>query len=266
MIENQERYGDAIFSRQHASEDDRLSALAEALDTATVDRLARLQPQGKWTCLDIGAGLGTISYWLAKHNPGGQVVALDLDTSYLHQPNRPENLEILQRDVTRTDFPEAGFDLIHARWVFSHLADRDTVLARVVSWLKPGGWLYIEDLADFPIHSSPDDRYRKVSVALCSAVQRRIGTSLEWARAFPRPLWSLGLTDVRADAFVPIVGGDSPMSRFWRHSTDQLADDLRDDFDVSTDDLDYLRTKMRAVDFADFSLASIATWGRRGTP
>lgn len=263
MLEERQRYGDQIFSRRHSTEEVRLAALAEALDGTTIDRLTRLPSRPDWRCLDIGAGLGTVSRWLAERHPAGQVVATDLDTGYLDQPARPSNLEILRHDVTEEDFPQASFDFIHSRWVFSHLSDRDRVLARVVRWLKPGGWIFLEDLTDFPLHSSPHKRYRTTSLALCAAVRRRIGTDLVWACTFPEPLRSLGLSGVRAGVHVPVVGGDSPMSRFWHLSADQLADDLRCEFGVGEDDLDHLRAKMRSDDFSDFSLGSAAMWGQR---
>jgi SAM-dependent methyltransferase len=65
------------------------------------------------------------------------------------------NLDILRHDVTRDEFPEGSFDLVHVRAVLMHLPDRMAVLRRMVSRLAPGGWLLAEDcdfgmwLADF---------------------------------------------------------------------------------------------------------------------
>ncbi len=45
----------------------------------------------------------------------------------------------------RDDLPTAQFDLIHARLVLIHIPAREAVLERLVTALRPGGWLVIED-------------------------------------------------------------------------------------------------------------------------
>jgi 2-polyprenyl-3-methyl-5-hydroxy-6-metoxy-1,4-benzoquinol methylase len=45
---------------------------------------------------------------------------------------------------------EGKFDLIHARLVLVHFAERDSVLRKLVAALKPGGWLVDEE---FDSHS-----------------------------------------------------------------------------------------------------------------
>lgn len=41
--------------------------------------------------------------------------------------------------------PEAAFDLVHARLVLMHLPEREQALARMISALKPAGWLIDEE-------------------------------------------------------------------------------------------------------------------------
>ena len=255
-----EGYGERVFSHGGDTELDRLRALAGALDEGSFRRLARLPLREDWRCLDIGAGLGTVTRWLAGRCPRGRVVAADRDTRLLSAQDGP--WETTEMDVTRDDFPDGSFDLIHARWLFAHLPSRAAVLGRVVRWLAPGGWLVIEDLARFPLESSPHPVYRKVSLAICAAVISRIGTDPAWARTFPAPLRALGLTDLGTETLLPQVG-PTPMGRFWRRSGEQLATDLRDDFDVTDAELAEFVELAESPDFTDLCLATVAAWGRR---
>ncbi|MEV0622647.1 class I SAM-dependent methyltransferase [Nonomuraea sp. NPDC050404] len=126
-----ERYGDHLFAHGADGERDRLAALAQALDDDTAQWLGRLPIQPHWRCLDIGAGLGGTAAWLAERCPRGSVVATDIDLTHLAPAAEHGTWQALRHDVTRDDFPPAGFELIHARWVLSHLRERDAVLARM---------------------------------------------------------------------------------------------------------------------------------------
>ncbi|SMD27050.1 class I SAM-dependent methyltransferase [Kibdelosporangium aridum] len=257
-----ERYGERMFSHGHDAELDRLHGLAGALDDGSFRRLARLPIREDWRCLDIGAGLGTVTRWLARRCPRGRVVAMDRDIRLLSVLDDRTGWEAVESDVTREDFPAGGFDLIHARWLFAHLPSRDAVLERVVRWLAPGGWLVIEDLARFPLESSPHPLYRKVSLAICDAVINRIGTDPAWARTFPAPLRPLGLTDLGSETSLPAVG-PTPMGRFWRRSGEQLAADLTGQLGITEAELAEFGELVESPDFHDLCLATVAAWGRR---
>jgi hypothetical protein len=65
--------------------------------------------------------------------------------------------EVLRHDVAAERAPAAGFDLVHARLVVMHLADRGAALAAMTGALRPGGWLLLEDadLSLQPLASTP---------------------------------------------------------------------------------------------------------------
>ncbi|POX64432.1 hypothetical protein C3492_05150 [Streptomyces sp. Ru62] len=134
-----EVYGEHVFSHLRPDEAERLEALAGALDENTFRRLERLPLREDWHCLEIGAGLGTTARWLAARCSRGRVVATDIDTRLFPDTGSRNGWEVREHDVTRDEFPAGSFDLVHARWVFSHLRSRDADLVRVVRWLKPGG-------------------------------------------------------------------------------------------------------------------------------
>lgn len=239
-----------------------LTALREELDPNSKRRLAALDPKPDWRCLEIGAGSGTISQWLAERCPDGKVVATDIDLTSLSEPAAP-NLEIIRHDVTTDDFPEGSFDLIYARYVFSHLRSREADLARVVSWLAPGGWLLLEEPAKFPIESAQDSAYREVSLATLGIYKEQVGTDLDWPRTFPAPLAAAGLENLGLDGTLSLVGASRPMGCFWGEAIKGWGP-IVVAAGASTEELvAKAASRMYQEDFWDLGLATMAAWGQR---
>ena len=98
-----------------------------------------------WRCLDAGAGTGSLASALASVvSPAGSVVALDIDTRFL-DPLASSHLHVIQSDMTQDALPTGDFDLVHARLLLEHLAQRDIILTALVRATRPGGWVLIED-------------------------------------------------------------------------------------------------------------------------
>jgi SAM-dependent methyltransferase len=148
------RYGEHGFSPDSPAESQRLAALAEACDPATTSVLASLPIAPGGSCLEIGAGLGSIALWIADNLAPRQVVATGLDTQALSRLHHPA-LRVVRHDARADPFPAGSFDLIVARNVLCHLPDRQDVLARAIGWLATGGWILIEDPAFFPANPRP---------------------------------------------------------------------------------------------------------------
>ncbi|KAG6864237.1 hypothetical protein C0993_009171 [Termitomyces sp. T159_Od127] len=56
-------------------------------------------------------------------------------------------MQFLQLDVrNKLPFEPESFDIIHARFIFMHLPNWQKVLENIISLLKPGGWLWIEEV------------------------------------------------------------------------------------------------------------------------
>lgn len=129
-------YNSGMLSNDADRERDRLAAIQRNVDTFTTGLLDGLGIEPSWNCLELGAGAGSIAYWLAGRCPDGRVVGVDLDTRHL-DAGRAANLEIQEADITREDYAPGSFDLIHARYLFCHLPERDEMIARATRWLSP---------------------------------------------------------------------------------------------------------------------------------
>jgi ubiquinone/menaquinone biosynthesis C-methylase UbiE len=115
----------------------------EALEAAGVSR--------GWRCLEIGAGGGDITRWLARRVlPSGAVIAVDLETHWL-EPLRQEGVDVRRGDFGQLDLERASFDLIVAQMLLLHLPDPAEACRRFVELSAPGGQIVIHDVDFTPL-------------------------------------------------------------------------------------------------------------------
>jgi hypothetical protein len=94
----------------------RLAGLEAALDPGTRAHLLRLGVGPGSRCLEIGAGGGSVAFWLAERvAPGGTVVATDLETDFLEsEATGHPRLEVLRHDIMAAALP-TGFEVLGHR-------------------------------------------------------------------------------------------------------------------------------------------------------
>jgi hypothetical protein len=123
------------------------ATLGELFDVTTFRHLEALGLRAGWRCWEVGAGGPTVPTGLADWvGPTGQVLATDIDVSALEEAPEP-GFEILRHDVAAEPAPRSGLDLVHARLVLMHVADRDAALTAMAA----AGRL---DLATFTVVSA----------------------------------------------------------------------------------------------------------------
>jgi ubiquinone/menaquinone biosynthesis C-methylase UbiE len=255
-------YGTGVFEHASPSEDERLSLIEEEQDPYTTARIEALGIAEDWHCLEIGAGKGSMAYWLADRCPQGRVVATDLDTSLLSVTGRP-SLEILHHDVSQDDFPPESFHLIHARAVLTHAPEPERVCARMARWLRSGGWLLLTDPASFTVESSPHALMRKAGAASTAVMRKMVGTDPNWARSYPAPLVAAGLVDVDAESRLRMMQGGTREARMFELMLAQIGPHMAATGLITEDEITGLRAQLLSPDFFDFPPAVVRAWGRR---
>lgn len=185
------------LNRGKASPLDQVQLFESKYDPGTRGIIEGLPLERSWRCLEIGAGGGSVSGWLAGQADLGTVLAVDIDTAHLDtvHPDPAPNLTIRQADITGADFPPGSFDLVVARAVFEHLPQPAAVLERAVNWLAPGGWLVVEDFYYLPPEDSPSPVGRTLLEGYLGRMRAQ-GADLWWGRRLPATLASAGLTSV----------------------------------------------------------------------
>lgn len=257
-----DRYSSGVLSHDVPTELHRLRLMEQVLDPVSTEILGGRELPETARCLELGAGAGSVARWMADRFPGGQVTAVDIDVRYLDAGWAP-NLEVHQGDVRTLAFPEGSFDLIHARTLLMHLPDREEIIARAASWLAPGGWLVLEDVAMFPADSSPNPAWQQVLNAVNALIAGQ-GGDLAWSRRRqPAVLADAGLGELGLSVKVFTVGDGGPGDRFWRAFLDQLSPALTGRGLLTEADLDAALTLLDDPRFVDTAEAMIGAWGRR---
>jgi SAM-dependent methyltransferase len=223
------RSEDYTFNNAGSQTSGRLSALATVFDPGSKRHLTEVGTMSGWHCLEIGGGTGTIANWLCgRVGPSGNVLVTDIDTRFLDRINRP-NLEVRKHDVTRDPLPEEAFDLVHTRLVLGHLPTRDAVLARLVTALKPGGWIVAEEFDSFSLRPDPWISSYETALKTSGAMQgvlARHGVDLYYGRRLPGRLLDLGLLNVSGEGRLFMYQGSSVAADLLQLGFRQLLEEM----------------------------------------
>jgi SAM-dependent methyltransferase len=218
-----------IFDNAAVQAATRLSALAAIFDPGTVRHLTEMGVTEGWTCLEIGAGGGTIANWLCDSvGPEGHVVATDIDTHFLKSLDKA-NLEARPHNIASDPLPEAAFDLVHVRLVLVHLPERDRILGRIVSALKPGGWLLAEEFDSLSLQADPAINSTEMPIKALSAMEQLMahrGVDSLYGRRLAARVRSLGLVGMVAEARLFMWEGRSTGVDLLRASFEQVRDEM----------------------------------------
>jgi trans-aconitate methyltransferase len=261
------RYGVDVLGGASEAERRRLAAMGEVNDPTTRTLLGSLGVTAGWTCWEVGAGAGTVATWLADQvaAEGGSVLATDIDDAALAvaSPAAKPGLTVQRHDVVHDPLPDIRFDLIHARFVLEHLREREEVLDRLVSALAPGGVIVVESLARGFTDSSPHAPFREAMTGLEQVLAATIGTDCTWARNFPACFLARNLTDLGAQVHIPSTGGRNASATCWALTLQQLRPRILEQDLATAEALDAADQLLSDPTFFDFTLSSIAGWGRR---
>jgi hypothetical protein len=204
--------GGYLLDNQQAEAGIRFDALSRLFNASTFRHIDALGVTAGWRCWEVGAGGPGVPSWLAgRVGPGGHVLATDIDVTWM-TGHTDAGYEVRRHDVGVEPPPGQGFDLVHARLVLLHVPQRVAALVAMVSALRPGGWLLVEEADPMlqPLvcldESGPSERLANKLKRDFRTLMARRGADLSYGRTLPRLLRDAGLLDVEADAFFPITG------------------------------------------------------------
>jgi SAM-dependent methyltransferase len=230
-------------------------------DPYTRQIIENLPIEPTWRCADLGAGAGSMAYWLAERAERGSVLAVDIDTDRLAR-DRAANLTVRQLDLATARLPDKQFDLILARAVLSNLPDPDEALAHAISRLAPGGWIVIEDFYFLPPEDSATEVNRAVTTAYVSAFKLH-GVDARWIRRVPARLAQAGLEGVttRVRPLGPGQGADE--NELMRARLQFQGQPLVDAGLVSAELVAEFVENLDRPESQDVATLQFSIWGRR---
>jgi SAM-dependent methyltransferase len=151
-----------------STERDRLLSQAAQYEPATNWLLDQIGVQPGWRTADIGCGpIGILNLLSQRVGPRGKVVGLEREPRFVEMA-RAEivkrglgNVTIVQADGLNTGLEKSSFDLVHERLVLINVSAREAFLTEMLSLLRPGGTVALEDVDNVswlcqPAHPSWD--------------------------------------------------------------------------------------------------------------
>ncbi len=139
---------DYLYKNDFKQAEKRLEYLEKIEDPYTYEFISKLNLKKGSTCLELGAGRGSV----AKHlcdivGKNGLVRAVDIDTRFLNRFSLSQLL-ITDKNIEDIEFNTNEYDFIHARHILLHIKRFDKILEALYNALKPNGWILIEE-SDF---------------------------------------------------------------------------------------------------------------------
>jgi len=259
-----------VFDQAWQKERDRLGALESLFEHSSRRLLTGLGLGAGMRCLEVGCGAGGTAGWMADQvGDTGHVLATDLDTRFLDGHGRA-NLDVRTHDIATDELADEAFDLVHARAVLEHIPDRDDVLRRLASALRPGGRLLIEDV-DFGGPTAAALAHYVSPAAGVAAVERiflavatvfaAVGADAAYGRRLPKALVDAGLVDVSAEVHAPVVAGGT--ENWSRGTVEQLADRLVGTGLTSPADIEWFLGATAQPSTHYLLPLMVSAWGRR---
>jgi hypothetical protein len=217
-----------------------------------------------WRCLEVGGGGGSIAKWLlSRCGDYGRIVVTDIDVSHMAGLQDPK-LEVDEHDIVTDPVPEDVFHMAHERLVLGDLVERDVGLQKMITTIRPGGMLVIEELDRATLAPAAGDEaavalFNKVINALRETMRSK-GLDPDYGRQIYRRALELGLTNPMARGGSVVQSGGSPAAAALKLDVGGRRDALLASGSVSSEDLSTFDALLDDESFAFMSATMIMTW------
>ena len=256
-----------LFDNRAPEAEQRFDTLAALFNPVTFRHLDKLGISAGWRCWEVGVGGPSVACWLSDRvGASGQVMATDIDVTWVQRPIA-DNVDVLRHDVATDDPPAGPFDLVHERLVLIHVSGREAALDRMISALRPGGWILLEDFdPNMQPYACPDAHgpeqllANRIRAGMRALLAER-GADLDFGRRLPRLLRAAGLADVAADAYLPIAS--RAVSALDEANVRQTREQLIAAGHATSDEVEAHLTALRAGTLDIATPPLISAWGRK---
>ncbi len=201
MGEGQTISPDGYVHARDAEEYLRLRNQAAMWQGATEAFLDKIGLRPGMSCLDVGAGPGSVMRLMADRvGPGGKVTGLEIDGKLGAQALAALKMEggadfrIVEANMTEADAVEgAPFDLTYCRLFLMHMQDPVAALEKMLAWTKPGGVVAAQEFDFGAIAIEPLCQAMGEFNRLFEGVFRGHGRNLRAGRQLPAQFEAAGI-------------------------------------------------------------------------
>jgi ubiquinone/menaquinone biosynthesis C-methylase UbiE len=188
---------------------ERLRILSRVMRPTSLALLQRAGLQAGVNVLEIGCGGGDLAFDIARIvGAGARVLGTDIDQTKLDLATR----EAAELNLTNVEFqlgnisesaPAADFDLVHTRFVLTHLTNPALALKHIRGVLRPGGTIVVEDIDFNGYFCYPDCPALWRYVQLYTETTRRRGVDANIGPRLPSLLVEAGFENIQVNVVQP---------------------------------------------------------------
>jgi SAM-dependent methyltransferase len=184
------------------TEQQRLVAQAQGLEGPTRWMLDRIDLKRGLRAVDVGCGpIGIMNLLSERVGADGIVIGVEREPRFFDMARAEQrkrnlsNVELVNADALNTRLDKNSYDFVHERLVLINipLATQQTILKEMLSILKPGGTIAIQEFDYVSFACDPDHpSWNLLFNTWCDAFHAASGGNLFIGRSLARLLWSAG--------------------------------------------------------------------------
>ena len=210
---------------------ERLRVLSRVMQPTTHALLERAGLRPAMACLEIGCGSGDLAFDMAHMvGPFGKVLGTDIDETKILLARSEaaslglENVEFQFSDISK-EHPHPDFDLVHARFVLTHLSDPSRGLANMRDSLRPGGLAVVEDIDFRGCFCYPANAAFDAYVDLYTRTVAKRGADANIGPRLPSLMVGAGFDDVQMHCVNP-AGNDGEVKLLAPITLENIVDSV----------------------------------------
>ncbi|HEY6939859.1 cyclopropane-fatty-acyl-phospholipid synthase family protein [Dokdonella sp.] len=119
--------------------------------------------------LELGCGWGSLTLWMAERYPHARITAVSnsrTQRAWIEERCRERgfgHVNVITCDVNRLELAPSAYDRCVSIEMFEHMRNYEVLLARIASWLRPGGALFVHIFchrtAMYPFETEGEDNW-----------------------------------------------------------------------------------------------------------
>jgi SAM-dependent methyltransferase len=262
-------YADLFTSADFDMETERIRLLARVFDPDSRELVESAGLRPGMRCLDLGAGWGSMTRWLAEQVAPGEVIALDRSPALVQRNADLPNVTVIEADITAPEtaalIEPGSLDLIHVRALLGSLAEPMVVLERLYGWLAPGGVLVMSDMWLSPFCGTMGETVVRVFRVATDFMAKTVGNDLEWPPRLPERLAAVGLERVGMHVSAPVLSAGSDLAESVLLAVLQLRPLLVPAGAVTDDEIDKAVADLRRPGVVGAPEVMLTAWGYKST-
>lgn len=217
-----------------------------------------------WRVADIGCGTGSTSCWFAQQvGSDGSVMALDASAAQLAIARRRAsqsglaNVTFLEGSAYEPGFPTGQFDLVFCRLLLCHLQRPADALREMVTMLRPGGVLVVQDLILTSIFTDPGSPAYQRFIEVVMGVGAKLGVDYCLGLRLHQLFREAGLMNIRVVLDQPAFISDE-RKRFWEYTFLEASPAIIGGGFLNQGEFDRLAVELSAIGTDDHTLVAQA--------